>query len=111
DIAERGEGGLPVVARVVLVEVEAFDSLPQVERDPLRQVARLVPEDRADREGHRPAAAEIRPAVDQPLADPDQALRIQLSSPTYFPGPGTTLPLPTCGRCRFASHSCRERVM
>src|SRR5215210_8580509 len=48
----------PVVGAAVVVEVEALDALDAVEGDPLRQVARLVAEDRADREGDRRACAE-----------------------------------------------------
>src|SRR5215210_4880924 len=48
----------PVVGAAVVVEVEALGALEAVERDPLRQVAGLVAEDRADREGDRRACAE-----------------------------------------------------
>src|SRR5215210_6375514 len=65
----------PVVGAAVVVEVEALGALEAVEGDPLRQVAGLVAEDRADREGDRRACTEgAGPAL------PDI---VELASPSF----------------------------
>src|SRR5215210_6447839 len=72
----------PVVAASVVVEVEALDALDAVKAHPLRQVARLVAEDRADRErDRRPRAERRRPALPA------------VAGPTApVPGPGRSFP-------------------